>query len=399
MSWLFDIGQKFYEAITNMFKPLGDAVNSIYQWLSDSFNTLASNIYSAFQWIYNGIWYFVNQIAQVIGQIIKAFLGVIQWIYNSIKGFFDSIINSINGFITSLATRFRNKLIDIIRFDLMFMLTDKLIKKLVDSDLPLRKRIGLGVGGIFANLFISEMVARVIDALLPPAPSSIPVFPQISLPSIDFTTTGQELMDAIQRQVMFEKPAPVGLGAGKNIVIFDYMSMFDSVSIPTGLLLKAFDSISLSDAVNVIGKAVTSLQDFMQISDSVSIVKQVVPYVNITPSDVLSVSDIVDIKLGKKPIITVADSPFMTDNVTITVRKESYMQDDVYVLDELQALLNPPTALFDDVEVSDWLVMPSANTTVTDDVTVEDSLGINYPAKLCDSISMSDSVSIVLNPP
>jgi hypothetical protein len=399
MSWLFDIGQKFYEAITNMFKPLGDAVNSIYQWLSDSFNTLASNIYSAFQWIYNGIWYFVNQIAQVIGQIIKAFLGVIQWIYNSIKGFFDSIINSINGFITSLATRFRNKLIDIIRFDLMFMLMDKLIKKLVDSDLPLRKRIGLGVGGIFANLFISEMVARVIDALLPPAPSSIPVFPQISLPSIDFTTTGQELMDAIQRQVMFEKPAPVGLGAGKNIVIFDYMSMFDSVSIPTGLLLKAFDSISLSDAVNVIGKAVTSLQDFMQISDSVSIVKQVVPYVNITPSDVLSVSDIVDIKLGKKPIITVADSPFMTDNVTITVRKESYMQDDVYVLDELQALLNPPTALFDDVEVSDWLVMPSANTTVTDDVTVEDSLGINYPAKLRDSISMSDSVSIVLNPP
>jgi hypothetical protein len=412
----FDLVNKLVDAIKFLFSPLANAINTIYQWLSDAFNALAKNIYGAFQWIYNGISYFVGQFVSLIGQVIKAILGVIQWVYNSIKGFFDSIINSINGFITSLATRFRNKLIDIIRFDLMFMLTDRLIKKVIDSDASLSRKIGMGIGGVFANLFISEMVARVIDALLPPAPSSIPVFPQVSLPSIDFTTTGNQLMDAIQRQASQTPSPPVGLGAGKNIIIFDYISMFDSVGIPTGLLIKAFDSISLSDAVNVIGKAVTSLQDFMQISDSVSIVKQVVPYVDIKPSDILSISDIVDIKLGRKPIITVADSPFMTDTVAITVGMNSYLQDDVYVLDELQALLNPPNAPIDSVEVEDFITLanviasddvtvedfittPSVGTTVTDDVTLEDSLGVNYPAKLSDSISITDSVSIQLNPP
>jgi Flp pilus assembly pilin Flp len=310
-----NIVQKLIDAFTHLFDPLKEAITTAWNMLSGAVNSIAKNIYGAFQWIYNGISYFVGQFVSLIGQVIKAILGVIQWVYNSIKGFFENIINAINSFITSLATRFRQKLIDIIRFDLMFMLTDRLIKKVIDSDAPLSRKIGLGVGGVFANLFISEMVARVIDALLPPAPSSIPVFPTITLPSIDFASQGQMLVSSIQQQISVEKTPPdyfisqfgtliaipisdhvyisdvVYVNIPKPLTFSDEITIYDIVSISVGSRLSIQDSVLISDNV-VLKKPISiSIGDYIGISDSVSVVKQARTTYNIITSDGISISD------------------------------------------------------------------------------------------------------------
>ncbi len=320
------------KSISDFGKWLSDSIMGAFNFIKSGFESIGSALYSFGQWLYNGLSKIIGDIVNTIVNIIKAIVYFLQQIYNGIKSGVDFIVYTFNNTINNLVTRFRNKLIDIIRFNVMFILTDRLIKKEIESDKPFIKRISGFVLGMFANLLISETLARVIDAILPHTPPVNFNLFQFSLPSVDFITPTNELVSKVSQIAQVEKPYPY-YGITNILPLHDYIFVDDTLVTPFFITQLYSDEITVYDVLSFTALPPGTYED------SISIIDNVTFYVSASRNylDSVSVSDSVNVTKPSAP--SFSDSVSVTDSMTTAITHAPSFTDSVGVSDTISVTI------------------------------------------------------------